>query len=449
MKKGRIYLVVFLIVAVFIGLVGVRVKQRNAEKEALKNTTPPITAVSVTTPKQGRIAETFSTTGMLVAKNEVQVTPKVSGRLNSLTVDEGINVSAGQVIGEIDHSELDAQIIQAEAQLKVANANLSLQLAGPQNMQVVQSEAGVRQAEASVKQAQANLGQLRVNLVKARTDLIRNQSLQSQGAIPANQVEASQAQVDALENQISAAQQQISAGQQQVVSARASLQLLKDGTRKEQIYSVRAQTEQANAGISILRAQLANYRVVSPLSGVVTKRNIDSGSLVGPSTPIITVSQSTQPDLEMNIPEKQILNIKTGQNVNVVSSSFPGKTLGVRITKISPVVDMQTRLVKVTGTVSSDLPLKIGMSFDCKIVLNQNNNSMILPSEAVIQQENARIVYVSVNNKVEMRKITIGIQTPTEIEVKSGLKPEDQVIYKGNTFVKPGDKIQIQKDVTI
>jgi HlyD family secretion protein len=448
MRKRKIYIIIFLVVVVFTALVGVRVKQRNEEKLLLKEKKPPVTAVSVILPKQGKIAETFSTTGMLVSKNEVQVTPKVSGRLNSLTVDEGSFVSAGQVIGEIDHSELDAQIMQAQAQLKVANANLSLQLAGPQDMQVVQSEASVRQAEASLGQAQANLGQLRVSLARAQTDLIRNQALQTQGAIPMNQVETSQSQVDTLQKQIIAAQQQVRAVQQQVVSARAASQLVKEGTRKEQIASVRATTEQANAGINILRAQLANYRVTSPLSGVVTKRNLDAGSLAGPSTPIITVSQNARPDLEMNIPEKQILNVKVGQQVNIESSSFPDKNMAVTITKISPVVDLQTRLVKVTGAVNSPLPLKIGMSFDCKIVLNQKNNSMILPSEAIIQQENIRLVYLSVNNKVVARKVTTGIQTPTEIEVKSGLKPDDQVIYKGNTFVKPGDKIQIEKDLT-
>src|SRR5687768_1958821 len=120
MKRKKIYITIFLIVLVFAGLVAVRVNQRNEEKEALKTTKPPVTAVSVIKPKKGKISETFSTTGMLISKNEVQVTAKISGRLNSLSVDEGSFVSVGQVIGEIDHSELDAQIAQAQAQLKVA-----------------------------------------------------------------------------------------------------------------------------------------------------------------------------------------------------------------------------------------------------------------------------------------------------------------------------------------
>ncbi len=434
MNKVKIISICLLVTILFLGLVGFRVKQRKEEKEALSKLKPPTTPVAVIKPKRGKISETFSTTGVLVSQSEVQVIAKANGRLISLNVDEGSIVSAGQVIGEMDHAELDAQISQAQAQVRVANANLDLQVNGPLASQITQSTANVKQAE-------ANLAQLKVSLIKAETNLKRNEALFKQEAVATQQKDEARSQVESVKKQIDAAQQQI-------VSANAALQILKDGTRKEQIESARGQTEQAKASIELLKAQIANYKIVSPINGIVTRKNMEIGSLASPSTPIVTVSKSVQPELEMNVPEKEILLIKVGQIVEVESSAFPDNIIEIKIREISPVVDAQTRLVKVKGIVNSNLPLKIGMMFDCKIVLKENENSLILPAEAIINNENGKLVYVTVQNKVEARKVSVGIETPTEVEVKSGLNQDESVIYRGNTFVKPGDKIQIQADVS-
>lgn len=434
MKHKKAIIIIIVVLVLFLGLVGLRAKQRKDENEAMKKMKPPLTAVSVIVPKKGKIAEAFSTTGTLVAQSEVQVIPKASGKLISLNVDEGNVVSAGQILGEIEHNELDAQILQTRAQSRAANANLELLLNGPMKEQI-------EQAGASVKLAQANLSQTKINLQKAQSDLNRYENLFSQGLITPQQLEANKTQVDTLKKQVNA-------GEQQVISAQSGLKLLKDGTRKEQLEGGRAQTEQVNATIQLLQAQLANYSIVSPINGVVTKRNFDPGSLVGSTTPVLTISKSTQPELEMNIPEREILYLHLGENVLIESSAFPGKTITVKIKEISPVVDTQTRLIKVKATVNSNLPFKIGMLLDCKILLQEKENSLILPLEAIINSDDGDLVYVTVNNKVEARKVKLGIETPVEVEIESGLKSDEQVIVKGNTFVRPGDQVQIQKTVS-
>ena len=64
-------------------------------------------------------------------------------------------------------------------------------------------------------------------------------------------------------------------------------------------------------------------------------------------------------------------------------------------------------------------------------------------------QDDKKVVYVAVNNKVQEKVITVGLQTPSQVQIKSGLAANDQVITKGNTFVKPGDNIQIQKEIFV
>lgn len=435
MKKSTLIISTVLSIVIFAGLVGYRIKERKKQQEEISNTKPPVTAVSVVKPQKGTISDTFSTTGVIVSQSDVQVIPKVGGKIISLFVDEGSKVNSGDIIAQIEHNELDAQLLQAKAQLSITKANLDMMVNGPLNTQITQAQASVRQAESS-------LAQIKVNREHSQTDFDRFKKLQAQGAITNQQLENYSAQLEGLKRQYEA-------GQQQLISAKAALKNLKDGTRPEQISGGRGQIEQAKASIQILESQLSNYTIKAPISGVVTKRNLVQGSMASMSSSIVTISKTDSPEIEMNIPEKQILKVKLNQEVNLESSAFPDKKIKITIKEISPIVDSQTRLIKVKGAIESDLPLKIGMMFDCKILLRQESDSLILPSEAVLTDLEKKFVYVAVNNKVQEKKIKVGLQNTEEIQVLEGLTPEDNVITKGNVFVKAGDNIQIEAPVAV
>lgn len=435
MSKAKVIVVSVLSLAVFGGLVGYRVSEKKKLEAQIKNIVPPSTAVTVIKPIIGNISEFFSTSGTIVASSEVQVMPKVSGRILSLFVEEGSRVNAGDIIAQIEHSELDAQILQSKAQLSIAQSNLQLLVNGPLKTQITQAQASVRQAE-------YNVAQIKVNLSHSKSELERYKKLLSQSAITKQQYDTYESQTDAIVEQYESAKQQ-------VISAKASLKALIDGNRVEQISGGRGQVSQANASIKLLETQLSNYTIKAPISGVITKKSLEQGSMASQSSSIVTLSDTSNPEIEMNIPEKQILNISLGQVVEMKSSAFPNKTIKVKIKEISPIVDSQTRLVKVKASINSDLPLKIGMMFDCQIILRENNDSILLPGEALLTEGSKTYVYIAKNNKVEERNVKVGVQRPDEVEIIDGLEGNEDVITKGNVFVKPGDKIQIQKAVDV
>lgn len=463
MKNIKIISVSILVLLIFGGLVVYRINEKNKTAEALKNVLPPPTSVSVINARKGSLAETFSTTGTVIPQSEINITPKVTGRLLSFNIEEGSVIKAGQVIGQIEHAEIDAQITQAQAQVSIARSNLQLLQNGPLNTQILQAQASVNQANSTVsqalvgvKQSEANLSQVKATYSFADSEYKRYQSLVEQGAVPAqqlasyrNQLNVAKEQFAAAKAQVASSKQQVSTYRQQVNSARAALKQLQDGNRPEQISSGQGQIEQANAAVKLLQTQLSNYTITAPVSGIITKKNVEIGSLVSTGNPIATLSKSTIPDLEMYIPEKQILKVKLGQFVNIQSSVFPNQNISIKIREISPIVDLQTRLVKVKASINSTLPLKIGMSFDCKIVLNENSNSLILPAEAVLQSEDKKVVYIAMNNKVQEKIIQVGLQTPDEVQIIKGLDQKDKVITKGNTFVKPGDNIKVNTPIQV
>jgi multidrug efflux pump subunit AcrA (membrane-fusion protein) len=435
MSKVKIITASVLTLAVFGGLVGYRVSEKNKLEASIKNIVPPATAVTVIKPTIGTISEFFSTSGTIVSSSEVQVIPKVSGRILSLFVEEGSRVNSGDIIAQIEHNELDAQILQSKAQLSIAQSNLQLLVNGPLKTQITQSQAAVKQSE-------YNVSQIKVNLSHSKSELERYKKLLAQSAI-------TKQQYDNYETQTNAIIEQYEAAKQQVISAKASLKALIDGNRVEQISGGKGQVSQANASINLLETQLANYTIKAPISGVVTKKSLEQGSMASVSSSIVTLSDISDPEIEMNIPEKQILNISLGQVVEMKSSAFPDKTIKVEIKEISPIVDTQTRLVKVKASINSNLPLKIGMMFDCQIILRENNDSILLPGEALLTEGNKTYVYIAKNNKVEEKIVKVGIQRPEEVQIIEGLEGNEDVITKGNVFVKSGDRIQIQKAVNV
>lgn len=433
-KKYLIIGSVVLILLLFVGLVGIRIQQKKAREADLKNQLPPPTAVAVAPPRRGQMADTLQLPGNVVSQEEVKIVPKVSGRLMTLLVQEGSPVHAGQLLGEIEHLELDAQLAQARASVQMAKANLDQLVHGPLHTQIEQSRASVHQLEAS-------LGQLQLNQQQSERDLQRQQELLAQGAVTQQQYESTQTQVAGLK-------QQILAMQQQITGARAGLQQLLDGSRPEQIESARGQYNQALATIRLYQAQLANYRLISPISGVVTQKQIDVGNLVAAPNPILTLAQNNRPEIQMLLPERELPRVHLKQNVELRSAALSDQVLQASIGKISPVVDPQTRLVKLTAYLNTPQTLRSGLLLDCRIVLQEHQNALVVPTESVVRNlQDQPLVYVTVNNQVVAKPVKLGLRSPAEIEILQGLSPQDKVIVKGMSYVRPGDKVQVQPAV--
>ncbi|PKL74766.1 MAG: hypothetical protein CVV27_18825 [Candidatus Melainabacteria bacterium HGW-Melainabacteria-1] len=391
---------------------------------------PPLPAVAVAPPRRGRMANGLKLPGNVVAMQQVQLVPKVSGRLVSLFVNEGSPVRLGQVLGEIEHTELDAQLLQAKAGAEAARANLAQLVNGPLQTQITQARAGVAQLEAS-------LGQLEANARQLERDLQRQQMLASEGASTQQMLEAARTQLLMME-------QQMAAMRQQIIASRANLQQLLDGNRPEQIDAARAQYNQSLATIKLYQAQLQNYQLISPLNGVVSERALMQGSFVGPPSPILTLSESGRPEIEIFLPERELPQVRAGQSVEVRSPGLGTRVLSARISRISPVVNPQTRLVKLTAVLTSPYPLRAGQLLDCTLVLEERPSALTVPIESIVREADKTLVYTVVAGTVTAKPVKLGLRTPTDVEVQQGLLPADQVIISGMHYVEAGDKVQIQ-----
>ncbi len=435
MRKVKLISISLLLIILFGSLVGFRIKQRNDAQAALKKSKSSITPVSIIYPKVANFDSFLTVSGQILPQEEIQLTPKSNGRLIKLLVEEGNIVKTGQLIGEVDHSEIDAQITQAQAQAKIAKANLMMAINGAVSPQIAQAKTTVLQSESSILQLKAN----KQNLER---DLARYKILTVQGAISYQQLNNTQTQISVIE-------QQIQSSKQQLISSQQALKILTDGTRPEQLDVNKGQLESANATIDLYKAQLENYHIISPINGVVSKKFLYTGSIVSSTTPIITISKNIQPDIVMNIPEKEISKVHVGQTVNVKDSSDNTTSSVAIIKSINPSVDIQTRLITVRAKMNKKSNLKLGMLLECSIVTTKDQKHIILPADAVIKNDDKNIVYTAVNNKAVLNNVIIGQQNSNQVEIIQGLNKDDKIILKGNVFVNSGDDIEIKPEIKV
>ncbi len=261
----------------------------------------------LTTPSNKEIQLTGIITG-----TDAIVSPLVQGRLQKLLVDEGSEVKAGQLIAEIDPTELKSARDSAADNIRTLQARL-LQANTTLTMNDRQTAAAVAQAEASLTAARAQLDQAKATLSLSQITYKRNQGLFEGGAIAAQDRDtaesnylASQANVKALEDQIKAAEAQLAAAQ-------ANRQQVE--VQQADIAATRAQLAQASAQRDQAATQLSYTEIYAPINGIVSVRVARQGEVVQAGGPIVTVLDVDHLWVQADVEETYIDQIAFGQKL--------------------------------------------------------------------------------------------------------------------------------------
>jgi HlyD family secretion protein len=219
------------------------------------------------------------------------VSTKISGRLESLKIAEGDEVSSGQELGRIDGVDLRLGLQQAIAERDQAAAELRLRLAGPRKEDVAELEAEVASVE--------------VDLEDATRNLQRMQSLLDKGSGTTKSRDDSQARRDMAAAKLKAMKE--------------ALTRLRSGSRAEEKDAARAHVAAAEARIAQLEQQLKDTVITSPVSGVVTEKIAEPGELLQSGSPLGEITNLADAWLNVYLPEADLGSIRIGQDAEVTT----------------------------------------------------------------------------------------------------------------------------------
>ena len=290
------------------------------------------------------------------------VLPRVGGPVLEVKVDENEPVKKGDVLVTLDQADYQQRVNAAEAALFAAQA------------QVTAARAGVGTAQANVRTAQTGIGVSQANQERLQKDLKRSDLLRKQDIIPQSEYDAVQANLKATAAQRATATDQVSVARQQVAAA------------SQQIAVAQAIVKQRQADLDNAKLQLSYTTIVAPQDGIISKKSVQPGQVVGPGQQLFGIVGSARTWIVANFKETQLEDMKVGQPVKLEIDAYPKEEFQGHIESLSaatgarfallPPDNASGNFVKVTqripvrialDKVDPQHPLRAGMSVNAVV----------------------------------------------------------------------------------
>lgn len=346
--------------------------------------------------------------------NISNVSPRTSGPVSAVDVMENQPVKAGDLLAEIDPTDLQiavdqarAQVAQAEAQLQAEDPSVPITLATNESAlssarsDLAAAQAGLAAARKEVAQLTDQLAQAEANDRTAQLERQRSEKLVAQGAVSqsdydtrSNAAAASEAAVDAIKQSLAAANDRVTQQQAQIEALNSRLVEVKSNAPR-QIATRRASVVWRQASLDLAKAQLAQAeknlsyaKILAPVTGIIAKKAVAVGDHVAPGQDIFAISETDSLWVTANYRETQLEGMHPGQpaavHVDALGVTLHGSVesiggaTGSRLSVLPPenatgnyvkvVQRIPVRIKLDPGQVGFDR-LRIGMSVEPKVTV--------------------------------------------------------------------------------
>ncbi|WP_061933825.1 efflux RND transporter periplasmic adaptor subunit [Aureimonas sp. AU22] len=348
---------------------------------------PP--SISVVKAERRSIVASVPVTGTLTPRETVSVGADVEGlRIESLEVDEGDRVKAGQVLARLATDLVDADLVRATAQ-------------------IARADAAITQAGALVEEAQSAA-------TEAANALQRTRALSAKGIVGQ----------DILDQRVSAA----SAATARLASARQGIALAE---------ADRAAAEADKRSLDLRRSKA---EIKAPTDGLVLTRDARLGAVVSAAGgPLFEIARDGLIELDAEVSETQLGRIRKGQPATVRLPGGEAEVAG-EVRLVSPKVDQATRLGRVRVALPPSPDLRSG-SFARGSVETARSEGVVIARTAVLTDEGVARVQVVRNGHVETRTVKTGLVAGDVVEITENLAAGEDVVSLAGTFVRDGDAV--------
>jgi RND family efflux transporter MFP subunit len=351
---------------------------------------------------------------------------RVNGYLLSWQADIGDRVQKGQVLAEIDTPELDQELAQARANLAEAQGEREV------------ATAEWQEAQANLKQAEAEIVRAKANWEFARLALQRDEQLLAQRATSDQEVEGCRRDLDARRAELDAAEAQQKTRQAAVT------------TRATHIKSHEALVQSLAANVKRLEKTQAFKTIQAPFDGIVIRRLAEIGALVSAGSSasaeeLFALAQADTLRVRINVPQSQALNIQPGQEARVLVSEYPNREFTAQVARTARALDPVSRTLMVElELANADYALLPGTFGQVRLTVRRVEPAWTVPANVLLSGARGQeVAVVDGQNMVRLRKVKLGRDYGSSVEVLSGLKGEETLV------LNPPDDLGDNEQVTI
>src|SRR5574343_8571 len=191
-----------------------------------------------------------------------------------------------------------------------------------------------------------------------------------------------------------------------------------------------------------LQKQLRSTNITAPFSGVITKKLVDLGSVIGGGSPIVEITDISSLKLTVSVPERDILKFKLGQEVSIKADIYGDRSFNGKVTNVSVQAD-KSHNFKVQITVkNAQQDLMAGMYGSVSLVNSKSVTALAIPRKALVGSSKNPQVYVIRNGKAILTSFNAGTSDGEFIEVISGLSKSDKIVIKGQVNLQNNSNVK-------
>jgi multidrug efflux pump subunit AcrA (membrane-fusion protein) len=331
---------------------------------------------------------------------------QVGGRVLHVYVEEGQRVAKGQLLADLDPADYRNGFEAAAGEADAASAVDA------------KAKAGLRKQE---------LEQARIDFDRWQDEYNRMKYLYEHKSLPANDFIKVEAGYNAAKERYDMAQ---------------------SGTRVEDKQAASAQRAAATAQLAEAKKRLADCQLRAPIAGFVGMRQLEVGVTVAPGIPVITIVDLNPVKVKVGIPEAEVGKVREGDRAVVTIPSLNGQQFEGRVEAIAAASDPVSRTyVSKIVVPNPSRVLLAGMVSEARLIGDAQVNTMTLPGSAIVRDERGVtqvFVLAPGQNRVYGRRVDVGAMIDSEVEIRSGLTSNEQVVVDGQHYLREGSIVKIE-----
>lgn len=185
--------------------------------------------------------------------------------------------------------------------------------------------------------------------------------------------------------------------------------------------------------------------VKAAITGTIISVPVNVGDMISPQTPLATIGDLRDLQIETFIPERFVASLRAGQPAEVLFEAFPGEKFSARVTEIDPVLDQASRALGITLALNRwDRRIRAGMFASIELTTESRTSVLAVPRDSIIRYYGEAVVYVvDPEGTAHRRSVTLGLEGEKDYEILTGLEEGERIVIEGQNFLSDQDHVRV------
>lgn len=386
-------------------------------------------SVEVATAQTGTVETNYVYSGKTAPIETANVFSTISGKVKKVNFDIGDSVKEGDILFEMDTESFETSLKAQQASYAAAMANVSA-------AQTTLNTVNGASMQMQIENARVSMESAKLARDTAKTDYDNKSVLFTQGYI-------SQIEIDSVKDTYTKAENAYNQAVQTYELTKG--QLIAENTKKAQdaLNVAQASANASAAQMESIQKSIRDAKVKSPISGVVTANNVTAETILSNSTVPFVIADTSKMIVDVSVSEQIINSLANGQIVNVKIAASGSDKLSGKIKTINPAAnekgtyDVEIEIENASGAIKS------GMFAEVSFNKEKGYNSIVLDRDAVVSKNNEDYVFIEKDGIAVKTNVVMGIDDGETVQILDGINLGDNVIVKGQTYLKDGDVVKV------